>query len=230
MTWLDAALTLYGLAALFAVVLVKAIGVPLPVPSDALMLAAAVGAAQGRFVPWHAFVALFIALVLGGTIQYGLARGPGCGLIARCGPYVGLAPRRVEAASATLGRSGVLGVGVAVFTPGVRTVTIPACGVAALPVATFVPGLALGSGLFLATHFAIGYLGGSLWSFLPRPSTPAVALGALILLAAAFALWVVIRRCRAHPGAPAVEAFAAWQEAACPACLALGATLPAGKH
>ena len=42
-TFLDA----YGLAALFGVMLIKAVGVPIPIPADVLMLAASARAASG---------------------------------------------------------------------------------------------------------------------------------------------------------------------------------------
>lgn len=48
-------LELYGLTAIVAVMLFKSIGVPIPIPSDVIMLVAAAGAAQGRFVLWQTF-------------------------------------------------------------------------------------------------------------------------------------------------------------------------------
>lgn len=39
----------YGLIAIFSIMLLKELGVPIPIPGDLIMLAAAARAAQGRF-------------------------------------------------------------------------------------------------------------------------------------------------------------------------------------
>lgn len=223
-------LELYGLAAILAVLLIKSIGVPIPVPSDVIMLAAAAGAAQGRFVPWQAFAAILIALVAGGTIQYALARGPGRQFVYRYGRYGGLPPRRLDAASALARRSGLLGISLMVFLPGVRAVAVAACGLAALPARIFLPGLLIGSTVFLGLHFILGYAGGTLLAMLSRPpSGITLVAGILVLLAIGFIVWFEIRRHFSNAGqnasaaADAADAFGNWHDAACPACLALGA-------
>ena len=61
----DTFLNLYGIAALFLLMLVKAAGLPVPIPGDLIMLAAAGRAAEGKWPLWQAFVAILLALVLG---------------------------------------------------------------------------------------------------------------------------------------------------------------------
>src|SRR5437763_9813788 len=99
----------YGLAAIFILTLAKAIGVPIPIPGDLIILTAAARVAQGKLVLWQAFVAIFIALVLGGLIQFVLARGPGRGLLYRFGRYIGLTPPRLDAAAEKVKKGGILG-------------------------------------------------------------------------------------------------------------------------
>src|SRR3954464_14314545 len=65
----------YGLLAVFVVMLLKELGVPIPIPGDVVMLAAAAQAAAGRVSPWLAFGALVLAMVLGAWGQYHFARG-----------------------------------------------------------------------------------------------------------------------------------------------------------
>ena len=156
-TFLDA----YGLLALFAVMLLKAIGVPFPIPADVLMLAASARAASGRINVFGAFVALLVALSVGGSIQFMLIRGFGRAVLLRYGRFLGITDARLDAAARRLEKSGVIGIGLAILTPGIRSVTIPACGIAGIAFGRFVGGLILGSGLFLALHFALGILGGS---------------------------------------------------------------------
>jgi membrane-associated protein len=222
----EAFLDRYGLPAIFVLMLTKAAGVPIPVPGDVIMLATAARAAEGKLELWQAFVVLLSALVLGGTVQFTLARGAGRGLLYRLGRYLGLTPARLDAAAVAVRRGGTLGVTLAVLTPGLRTAIVAACGLAGLPLRTFLPALALGNGAFLSLHFALGYVGwplvAGLFQAAPLPWLLALVLG---LLAAGLAIWVLIRR-RKRPGATtgelAAEAVAAWHDATCPACLVLG--------
>jgi membrane protein DedA with SNARE-associated domain len=224
---------MYGLLAIFVLMLTKSAGVPVPVPADVIMLAAAARAAEGRMTLWQAFLSILIALVVGGLVQFTLARGPGRGFLYRFGRYLGLTPARLDAASATVRRGGAVGIGLAILTPGVRAATVAASGLADLPMSVFLPGLVLGSTLFLSLHFFLGYVGGALLAGLTRlVPLPWLVAVALILLAAGFGLWLIIRR-RQRPHASraevVAEALEAWHEATCPVCLALGTTsrLPA---
>lgn len=227
MDGLDAFLDMYGLAAIFVVMLVKSVGVPIPIPSDVIMLAAAARAAEGKLVLWEAFLVLLLAEVLGGIGQFAIVRRVGRGFLYRFGRYLGLTPPRLDAASARVQRGGPLGVGLAVFTPGVRAASVAACGLAGLPLIVFIPGLIVGSVLFLGVHFALGYVGGQVLAQLTSlTGGPWLVIGLLVLLAGGFGVWMIIRR-RQRPtatdGDVVAEAFEAWQEATCPICLALGA-------
>ncbi len=220
-------LEVYGLAAIFGIMLVKAIGVPIPIPADALMIATSAQAAAGRFVVWQAFVALLIALVIGGLIQFALVRGPGRNALYRYGRYLGMTPSRLDVAADKLKKGGTLGIGVAILTPGVRSVVIPAAGLACLPFRQFTPGLTLGSSTFLALHFFLGYVGGALLGWLGT-IIPLPILGAavLIILAAGFLIWYILRRRQmwyASPKEVMCQAYHSWHDATCPICLALGA-------
>ncbi|MCC7354895.1 MAG: VTT domain-containing protein [Anaerolineae bacterium] len=228
MSGIESFLEWYGLLAIFLLMLTKSAGVPVPIPADVIMLAAAARAAEGKMTLWQAFVAILIALVAGGMVQFFLARGPGRGVLYRYGRYLGLTPARLDAASATVKRSGSIGIGLAILTPGIRAATVAASGLAGLPVSVFLPGLVLGSILFLSLHFFLGYVGGSLLSAVTKVLPLPWLLGlVLVLFALGVALWFLIRR-RQRPGAPrgeiVAEALGAWHEATCPVCLALGTT------
>jgi membrane protein DedA with SNARE-associated domain len=225
MNGLDAFLESYGLAAIFVVMLAKSAGVPVPIPADLIMLATAARAAEGKIGLGPAFVALLVALVLGGLVQFGLVRGPGRGALYRFGRYLGLTPARLDAATLAVRRGGAIGVGLAILTPGIRATTVAACGLAALPLRTFLPGLVVGSSGFLSLHFVLGYLGGPLVLGLLQ-GAPLPWLAGIGLLVLGLVVWWAIRR-RQRPSATGgevvVEAVGAWHEATCPACLALGA-------
>jgi len=226
MDGIESFLNAYGLAAIFGLMLVKAVGVPIPIPADVVMLAASARVAVGKLDVWQAFAAILVALVVGGVIQFLLARGPGRGFLYRFGRTLGLTPARLDAVARTVEKGGPIGIGLAVLTPGIRAAAVAACGLAALPLRVFVPGLTLGSGLFLALHFFLGALIAPLVAGLSQSGLLVIVLALAI---AGMGAWVVIRR-RQRPDAPAneviAEALEAWHEATCPVCLALGAALP----
>jgi len=216
----------YGLSAITVLLLTKSIGAPVPVPADALMVLAAARVAAGAYALWQAFVALLAALVVGGTLQFLLVRGPARGLLYRSGRYLGLTPARLDAAAGRVAAAGPLAIAIGVLLPGVRAVTVAGCGLAGVPLRRFLPGLVLGSALFLAVHFAMGYGG---WLLL-APALPAIGwpiLGALAVVG--IVGWLGLRAWQ-RPGSPqadvVAEAAGAFEEAACPVCLLLGAIGP----
>ena len=209
----------YGVAAACAVMLVKAIGVPIPIPGDVILLATAARAAEGKVVVWLAFSALLLAIIGGGLLQFLLARGPARSTVVRYGPRLGLTADRLERVGARMCKVGPLGIGLAVLTPGVRSAIVPACGLTDVPLGTFVTGLAAGSAIDLGLHFAIGYAGSNLLAMVVAPSPVAVAAGlALVGLAAWF---IIARRRRSTP-----EVLNAWAQATCPVCLVVGNAVP----
>lgn len=223
MNGIDLFLVHYGLAAIFVIMLVKSVGIPVPIPADLIILTAAVRVSQGKLVLWQTIIVILIALVLGGLIQFVLARGPGRGLLYRFGRYIGLTSLRLDAASNKVKKGGMLGISLVILVPGVRGAVIAASGLANMPLRTFVAGLVVGSALFLSLHFFLGYLGGTLFSLIGH----ALPLAKLILVVLAlfvipFALWVIVNRRQKEArleleGAP----LELWNEGICPVCLAL---------
>lgn len=220
MAGLEAFFDSYGVAAACAIMLIKAAGVPVPIPGDVILLATAARAAEGKVLLWLAFVALLMALIGGGALQFYLARGPARRLVVKYGQRIGLTEQRLERVAASVRRGGLVGIGLAVLTPGVRSAVVPACGLTGIRWRLFLPGLALGSAVDLGLHFAIGYAGSSILATLvqPSPLLVVVALGVVGLAA-----WLVIARRRHVSTSVAVNA---WVQATCPACLILGSLAP----
>jgi membrane protein DedA with SNARE-associated domain len=217
---LEAFLDAYGVAAACAIMLVKAAGVPVPIPGDVILLATAARAAEGKVLLWLAFVVLLGALILGGALQFYLARGPARRMVQRYGQRIGLTEQRLERVASSVRHGGLLGISVAVLTPGVRSAVVPACGLTGIAWRLFLPGLALGSAIDLGLHFGIGYAGSSILATIAQPS-PLLIVPALAILG--FAAWLLIAR-RRH--ASATVAVNAWAQATCPVCLILGSIAP----
>jgi membrane-associated protein len=211
------ALAIAGLALLL---LVKEAGVPIPVPGDLLVIGAGITLAGDP--PLAASVLLLILAVgyAGGSVQFLLARRVRGPLLAALG-RVGVSEARVEALAARLRRSGSRGVALARLTPGVRIGAIVAAGLAALPYLVFLIGLVIGNGVFVAGHFALGYvLGASATELIAGlGGVGMVAIGAVVAAAGAIG-YALLRRSRrgATDGGTSVGD---WVDAACPACLAV---------
>lgn len=207
-----------AIAGLAALLLVKEAGVPIPVPGDLLVIGAGVALAGD---PPSAVGVLLVILVvgyIGGSAQFLLARRvlrrPLLATLAR----VGVDEARVESLASRLRRSGARGVAISRMTPGVRIAAIVAAGLAAIPFGSFLAGLVTGNGVFVAGHFALGYvLGASATEVIGQLGGFGIAaiIGVVILAVIGALGWLVLRRRRAAGG------IGDWTDAACPACLAL---------
>jgi membrane protein DedA with SNARE-associated domain len=203
-------------------ILVKEAGVPIPVPGDLIVIGAGVAAGRGELDPAVALVAIVVASLLGGIIQYGLLRSVARPLVLRLLERLGSADR-VERQTDRLRRGGTKSVAIARSTPGVRIVAIAASALAGIPAVAFVAGLAIGNGLFIAAHFALGYAVGEPVVAALGGALGPLAIGAVALAVIGAAGWYLLGRLRGRRAAPMLETVAAWTDACCPACLTLGA-------
>jgi len=215
-----------GLGAAVALVLLLPMeaGIPIPPPADLVMFAVGERVAAGAFPLWLGVAGLEVVAVAGTAALFFACRGPGHAFVERLGPRVGLTRERLGRAASVLEQRGRPALAIGRATPGLRTVTVVAAGGAGIAPARALPALALGSSAFLQLHFVLGLLLGSLAdSAFNRAKGPAVV-ALLVLIGVAIVFWLSRRR----TGRPGTDegAGAAWQacaEAACPACLALGA-------
>src|SRR3982751_1690547 len=81
---------LLGLAGL---ILVKEVGVPVPVPGDLVVIGAGVAASQGQTEPAVALAALIVASIAGGAVQFALLRSVARPGVLRLLGRLGLADR-----------------------------------------------------------------------------------------------------------------------------------------
>jgi membrane protein DedA with SNARE-associated domain len=222
-------LAAYGLLAIVVVMLLKEFGVPVPVPSDLIMITAGVQAAAGSYSLLELFIALEAAMLVGGSGQFLVARGAGRQFVYRVGRYVGLTPQRLDRAAALLQRRGALAVFLGLNVPGARAGIIPAAGLAGMAYPVFTGAMLSGSTVFYGWHVALGFVAGpSANALLEQLHLP---LGPLMAGLAALGLagWLLLRWRRGRQlgagasGAVPAATLQAWSEAACPACLALAA-------
>jgi membrane protein DedA with SNARE-associated domain len=205
--------------AIAGLILVKEAGIPIPVPGDLVVIGAGVAAGRGDVDPRIALIAIIVASILGGIVQYGLLRSVARPAMLRILARFG-ARDRVDRQTERLRQGGPRSVAIARSTPGVRIVAIAASALAGIPAPAFIAGLAVGNALFIGAHFALGYVVGE-----PIVAIVGGLLGPLAIVFVAFAViggvgWYLLRRRAGDTGNPVASAVA-WTDACCPACLAL---------
>ncbi len=203
----------YGVLAIFVVMFLKEIGVPIPVPSDLLMIGAGIQIAAGVYSALQLGVALAVAVFVGGSIQFLLARTTGRAIVYRLAAMAGIGAERLDRVVARLGARGSRAVFVGLNIPGARAAVVPAAGLARLAFVPFAAAATAGSLVFYAWHVALGYfVGPPAAALLERYSLSVLlALGVFALIG--LVLWL-----RMHRRNGAVRS---WTDAACPACLAI---------
>jgi membrane protein DedA with SNARE-associated domain len=202
-----------GLPAAIVILLAMDAGVPIPIPTDLLLILLGVWAGSGLVPFWAAALGLELVAFGGTALLFFAARGPAGVVIAHVGPRVGLTPARIDRAASMVQRRGWGSLALGRATPGLRTVTVLAAAFARLHPRSALPALFLGSSLFLQVHLVLGYFVGAraLDLFNAARLPVLIVLAALVLGGAA--LWVVRRGRRGGSQA--------WTEASCPACLAI---------
>lgn len=194
-------------------------GVPIPVPSDLVVLVLGERTAAGTFPLWAAVLLLEVVAVVGTGALLLACRGPGRAVVDRLGPRMGLTPERLARATALVERRGGGTLALGRATPGLRTLTVVAAGSSGVSPARALPALVVGSSVFLQLHLLLGYLLGPVArDAVESAKGPAIAVLVLIALAGV-TLWVLRRGRR--------KGLQASGEACCPACLALGLAVPA---
>jgi membrane protein DedA with SNARE-associated domain len=201
-------------------ILVKEAGAPIPVPGDLVVIGAGVAAGRGEFDPILAVLAIVVASVAGGMLQYGLLRSVARPALLRLLGRLGSADR-VDRLTERLRDGGPRSVALARSTPGVRIVAIAASALAGIPAPAFIAGLAVGNAFFISAHFALGYLVGEPIVTAAGSLVGPVAIGLVALAFVGGVGWYLIRGPQRKGDAPLAMALS-WADACCPACLALG--------
>jgi membrane-associated protein len=220
----------YAALGLAALLFVKEVGVPIPVPGDLLVIGAGVATAGDPPAAVALLAIVLIAGYTGGTLQFLLARAALRRFLISLLVRFGVPRERIESLADRLRRGGTRSVAIARATPGVRVPAIAASGLAELPMRSFGPGLVIGNTLFVGAHFLLGFIVGLPAVALIQSAAP-LAIAVFVGLAVVGAIgWFLLRRRRSRspsvPGSTDDAGFAAWSDAACPACLTLALLAP----
>jgi len=167
--------------ALFAIVFAETGLVLAPfLPGESLLFAVGTFAGAGLLSPWLGSIAVFVASVLGDSVNYAIGRCFGTRLAAR---YPRLIPaRRLETSRAYLERYGGRTIFLARFVPVVRSFAPLAAGVSRMPLARFWMFNVAGALTWVVVFLGAGYFFGRI-PWVEQNLTPAVLLIVVVSVA-----------------------------------------------
>jgi membrane protein DedA with SNARE-associated domain len=184
----------YGYWAVGGFVLLEDFGVP--VPGEALLIAAAVFAGSGHMNIAAVILVAVIGAVIGDNIGFAVGHFGGRPLVERFGRYVFLTPARLEHAEEYFNKHGGKIVTVARFIEGLRQLNGLLAGIVGMHWAKFLGFNALGAVLWVCTWAGIGYLAGKniveIYAAFERYKW--LVIGAIVVVAAILIARRVMRR------------------------------------
>jgi len=155
---LNALLGHWGYAAIFLVVFLGNVG--LPVPEETILALAGYLVWEGKLRLPLVLVVGVVSAAAGDNLGYWIGRRYGQEALARYGHWIGVTPARLEVMRRFVGRYGPFGVLAARFIAGFRFLAGPVAGSAGLPVLPFVAANLLGAVLFVPLAVGAGYAAG----------------------------------------------------------------------
>jgi membrane protein DedA with SNARE-associated domain len=185
-------ITQYGYPALFTLLLLGLVG--LPVPDETLLTFCGYLIYTGRLHFGLTLLAGFLGSICGISISFVIGLRFGRLVLDRYGKFIQLTPERLVAAEHQFRRFGPCLLTVGYFLPGVRHFTAIVAGITGLRWSRFVLFAYVGAGVWISTFLTLGYVFGERWQhtseLVHRYLLMAMAAAAVILLIS----WLVRRR------------------------------------
>jgi len=189
----------YGYAAVFFLLMLGVVG--LPVPDETLLVFCGYLVSKGTFRPAGAFAAALAGSWCGISLSYMIGRTVGLGMVHRFGKYIHVTDQRLETVHRWFGKSGHWALFGGYYIAGVRHLTAILAGASKLEFRTFVLFAWSGGMCWVASFLTLGYFLGEDWkraADVVHRDLVAVSV-ALIILGLAYYVW---RRTVAGPRNP----------------------------
>lgn len=164
--WPLMSVAMYGYLALFLVLFLEELGVPLPLPGDLALLFTGFLVGRGVLRFEVAVLTVVLAGFGGASALYLLSRRYGRTAVERYGRYLHLDPARLAWLEARFRRFGPLAVLVARVTPGLRIYTSILAGLGRVPYSRFALALGPAALLWAVAFIWLGGLVGERWDVL----------------------------------------------------------------
>ncbi len=146
----------YELPALFGLILIEEMGLPLPLPGDTLI---AYAGSHANHSPLHALVVIVIvalAAAIGSSLLYLFARSSGATLMGKLQRVLHLRPDRVAKMEAWFLKRGATAIILGRLIPGLRTPTSAMAGLAHVPYRVFLPSTSLAAVIWATFYYFVG--------------------------------------------------------------------------
>jgi len=152
----EALINHWGYAAIFAIVILGNLG--LPVPEEGVLIFGGYLSWAGRLQFSAVVVVGILSAAIGDNIGYWFGRRYGQAAIARYGHKLFITPKRLKKARRFVARYGMFGVFIARFLPGLRFMAGPLAGSAGMPFLKFFIANLLGGLIYVPLSVFVGYL------------------------------------------------------------------------
>lgn len=151
----------YGYAALFGLLVLGIVG--LPIPDETLLVFSGYLISRGRMQAPLAFCAGFAGSICGISLSYWIGRTVGHSILIRYGKFVRITQDRLDRVHRWFQKVGEWLLTFGYFIPGVRHFTALVAGMSELEFSAFALFAYSGAAVWVATFLAIGYFVGEDW-------------------------------------------------------------------
>ena len=181
----------YGYLALFGLLLLGIVG--LPVPDETLLVFSGYLVWQGAFSPIPTLVTALFGSMSGITISYLIGRTLGLGFVHKWGRYIHVTEERLARVHGWFNRIGHWTLFIGYYIAGVRHFTAIVAGTSSLEFRAFAAYAYSGAFVWVCTFLAIGYIFGEHWRQVLETVHRNLLFVSLIVIAAAIAYVLYLR-------------------------------------
>lgn len=186
-------ITQYGYGAIFVLLVLGIVG--LPVPDETLLTFAGYLVFKEKLAFLPTLLTAFLGSSCGISVSYACGRGLGPYLVRKVGPLLRLKPEHLSQVQTWFARWGKYTLVIGYFVPGVRHVTAFVAGSSRLPLPVFALFAYSGALVWTSSFIGLGYLFGEEWTQLSGiMHRLLIMLATLVILA--LALYVLLLRRR----------------------------------
>jgi membrane protein DedA with SNARE-associated domain len=143
--------------AIFAVIALEEIGVPLPLPGDVFIAFAGHLVARHRIGVASAFLSIVFGSVVGSSVLFYLARRYGQPFVHKYGPYMHIKQKRLDMVERWFVRYGPLVIVLGRQVPGLRMVISVFAGIFGVSYPVFLASVTVAASIWAGMFLAIGY-------------------------------------------------------------------------
>src|SRR5216683_6866798 len=185
-------ITTYGYGAIFLLLMLGVVG--LPIPDETLLVFCGYLISRGRMNPLAAWLSALAGSWCGISLSYMIGRTLGLGFVHRFGKYVHITEARLQKVHEWFDRIGHWALFVGYYIAGVRHFTAIIAGTSCLEYRHFATYAYSGAFVWVCTFLGLGYFFGEHWREVAEMAHKNLLWISLVVLAAAIGYYLYRRR------------------------------------